>query len=85
MELNYKEVEKQITEELMNNQKQLNTLYLTMIDAQQYGYETTFGGTSTEESIRSAFEAGRSIGVLEGENDQLRHFLDFLYNKEFNN
>ena len=56
-----------------------------MAEVQEYGYKVTFGGNSEEEAIKSAFEAGRAIGVLEGENDQLRHFLDFLYNKEFNN
>ncbi len=85
MVLSYKEMEERITEELINNQKQLNTLYLTLEDAQQYGFDKTFGGTAFSESIKSAFDAGRAIGVLEGENDQLRHFLDFLYNKEFNN
>ena len=35
----------------------------------------TYQITGTPEQLR----------VLEGESDQLRHFLDFLYNKEFNN
>ena len=85
MILDYKETEQKITEELISNQNQLNNLYQTMAEVQEYGYKVTFGGISEEEAIKSAFEAGRAIGVLEGENDQLRHFLDFLYNKEFNN
>lgn len=85
MILDYKETEQKINEELIDNQNQLNNLYQTMEEIQKYGYKVTFGGNSEEETIKSAFEAGRAIGVLEGENDQLRHFLDFLYNKEFNN
>ena len=56
-----------------------------MAEGQEDVYKVTFGGNSEEEAIKSAFEAARAIGVLEGESDQLRHFLDFLYNKEFNN
>ena len=56
--------------------------YETLNEAEEFGYEVTFGANSTDESIQSAFKTGRAIGEIEGKIDQLNTFLNFFYTQE---
>lgn len=85
MILDYKEIEQKICNDIAEIQKQLHNLYQTIDETKEYGFKVTFGANDEEEGYKSAFNAGRTIGELEGKIDQLNHFLNFLYNKEYQN
>jgi hypothetical protein len=84
MILDYKEMESRISHDIKVKQEQLNTLYETLDEANKFGYVVTFGQEDNNSALKDAVEAGRAIGDLEGQIDQLRSFLNFLYNEEYN-
>lgn len=83
MILNYTEMEQRISNDIEEIESQLKILYKTVEEANEYGYSITFIANTEDEGFKSAFNAGRAIGELEGKIDQLNSFLNFLYNKEF--
>lgn len=85
MTLNYNEMEQRISNDIKETKSQLELLYKTVEEANEYGYDVAFNANNDNESYKSAFEAGRAIGELEGRTDQLNSFLNFLYSKEFEN
>lgn len=85
MILNYKEVEEDINKEIQQKHEELKSLYKTLDEAEEHGYEVAFGANTQEEAIISAFNAGRAIGEYEGKIDELEIFLNYLYSKEFLN
>lgn len=82
MVIDYKDMKQRILDDIEAIRSQLNSLYQTIDEVEEYGFAIVFGSSSSEESIKSAFEAGRAIGELEGKIDQLQSFLNFLYSKE---
>ena len=83
MILDYKEIEQSIQNIIMSKKEELKTRYITIDEAEEYGYNVVFEMDLIEDSIKAAFEAGRAIGTVEGEIDQLVNFQNFLYKKEF--
>lgn len=84
MVLDYKEMENIITSEIMKKKQHLKTLCTTIDEANEYGYNVVFGMENEADAIKSGFESGRAIGVVEGEIDQLQRFLSMLYDEEYN-
>lgn len=82
MEIKYSEIENRILNDIKEQRNLLQNLYETLNEAEEFGYEVTFGANSTDESIQSAFKTGRAIGEIEGKIDQLNTFLNFFYTQE---
>lgn len=79
MNLNYEEFVESIMDEISTRRKNIDALYKTMDEVNEYGYTTTFSASTEETSIKSALGYGRELGRLEGEIDALTWFLDVLY------
>lgn len=85
MVVDYNELERLISNDIKDKQEKLEVLYKTLDEINEYGYYTTFGTNDDEETIKSAFDAGRKIGELEGQIDELRILGAFLYQKSLGN
>ena len=85
MMLDYKELEESISNDIKQKQEKLDILYKTLDEVNEYGYSTTFGADDKEITIKSAFDAGRAIGELEGQIDELRVLGSYLYEKSLEN
>lgn len=85
MILNYKETENIITTEIAKKKKELDIIYKTLEEADEFGYTTTFSDKSWEDVIKTAINYGRKIGEYEGQIDALTTFLNYLYSIEYKN
>ena len=84
MILDYKKMEADITQDIIEKKKELNELYKTLNEAEEYGYTTAFADKSWEDVIKTAINYGRKVGEYEGQIDTLTTFLNYLYSIEYN-
>lgn len=61
-----------LSDEIIEKRKVMKTYYEVIADIDKYGIEVVFGEDTIQNSLKSAFDAGRGLGQREGELDALQ-------------
>ena len=78
MIINIENLKEKIKYEIEQKKQEVDLHYQTLIEVDEYGWVTVFNSNTLEETIKSSFSSGRSIGEIEGEIYQLQAFLNYF-------